>query len=127
MNVPARHRDALIEQAHGRLTITRHPDGCLLVYPRPEWERKREQIAAFPVQARALQRLLLGNAQDVDMDTTGRALVAPELRSAAGLSREVMLLGMGGHFELWDASALAEREAQDLAGGMPEALSQFSF
>jgi MraZ protein len=38
-----------------------------------------------------------------------------------------MLLGMGGHFELWDASALAEREAQDLAGGMPEALSQFSF
>jgi len=97
------------------------------VYPRPEWERKREQIAAFPVQARALQRLLLGNAQDVDMDTTGRALVAPELRSAAGLSREVMLLGMGGHFELWDASALAEREAQDLAGGMPEALSQFSF
>jgi len=127
MNVPARHRDALIEQAHGRLTITRHPDGCLLVYPRPEWERKREEIAAFPVQARALQRLLLGNAQDVDMDTTGRALVAPELRSAAGLSREVMLLGMGGHFELWDASALAEREAQDLAGGMPEALSQFSF
>lgn len=127
MNVPARHRDALIEQAHGRLTITRHPDGCLLVYPRPEWERKREQIAAFPVQARALQRLLLGNAQDVDMDGTGRVLVAPELRSAAGLSREVMLLGMGGHFELWDASALADREAQDLAGGLPEALSQFSF
>lgn len=127
MNVPARHRDALIEQAHGRLTITRHPDGCLLVYPRPEWERKREQIADFPVQARALQRLLLGNAQDVDMDGTGRVLVAPELRSAAGLSREVMLLGMGGHFELWDASALADREAQDLAGGLPEALSQFSF
>ena len=127
VNVPARYRDALNEQACGRLTITRHPDGCLLVYPRPEWEKKREQIAAFPMQARALQRLLLGNAQDVDIDSAGRVLIAPELRAAAGLTRETMLLGMGGHFELWDAQALAEREAQDLSGGIPEALETFSF
>ena len=127
INVPTRHRDALIEQAHGRLTITRHPDGCLLVYPRPEWERKREQIAAFPVQARGLQRLMLGNAQDVDIDSAGRVLVAPELRAASNLARDVMLLGMGGHFELWDAALLAAREAQDLSGGLPEVLSQFSF
>lgn len=127
INVPTRHRDALIEQAHGRLTITRHPDGCLLVYPRPEWERKREQIAAFPVQARGLQRLMLGNAQDVDIDSAGRVLVAPELRVASNLARDVMLLGMGGHFELWDAALLAAREAQDMSGGLPEVLSQFSF
>lgn len=127
INVPTRHRDALMELAHGRLTVTRHPDGCLLVYPRPEWERKREQIASFPMQARALQRLLLGNAQDVEIDSAGRVLIAPELRTAAGLKRDTMLLGMGGHFELWDAQALAEREAQDLSGGIPEALNQFSF
>ena len=65
ISIPTRHRDALMSQADGRLTLTRHPDGCLLVYPRPEWE-KREQIAAFPMSARALQRLLLGNAQDVE-------------------------------------------------------------
>ena len=116
-----------MEQAGGQLTLTRHPDGCLLIYPRPEWEKKREQIAVFPMQARALQRLLLGNAQDVDIDSAGRALVAPELRSAAGLVRDVMLLGMGGHFELWDAAALAKREAEDLSGSMPEALDKFSF
>ena len=127
INVPARHRDALIEQAAGRLTLTRHPDGCLLVYPRPEWERKREQIAAFPMQARALQRLLLGNAQDVEIDGSGRILVAPELRSAAGMTKEVMLLGMGAHFELWDAAALARREADDLSQGMGDVLNQFSF
>ena len=127
INVPTRHRDALVEQAHSRLTITRHPDGCLLIYPRPEWEKKRAQIAAFPMQARALQRLLLGNAQDVDIDTAGRVLIAPELRHAAGLTREVMLLGMGGHFVLWVALALAKREAEDLSGEMPEGLDQFSF
>ena len=127
INVPARHRDALMEQAAGRLTLTRHPDGCLLVYPRPEWERKREQIAAFPMQARALQRLLLGNAQDVEIDGSGRILVAPELRTAAGMSKDVMLLGMGAHFELWDAAALARREADDLSQGMGDVLNQFSF
>jgi MraZ protein len=71
--------------------------------------------------------LLLGTAQDVDMDGSGRILVAPELRNAAGFTREVMLLGMGSHFELWDAAEWARREAEDLAKGMPEVLEQFSF
>ena len=127
INVPTRHRDALLLQAQGCLTLTRHPDGCLLVYPRPVWEIKREQIAAFPMQARALQRLLLGNAQDVEIDGSGRILVAPELRSAAGMTRDVMLLGMGTHFELWDAASLARREAEDLQQGMGDVLNQFSF
>ena len=74
-----------------------------------------------------MQRLLLGNAQDVEIDTSGRVLIAPELRSAANLDRDTMLLGMGAHFELWDAAALAKREAEDLSAGLPEALNQFSF
>lgn len=127
ISIPTRHRDALVSQVEGRLTLTRHPDGCLLLYPRPVWEKKREQIAAFPMTARPLQRLLLGNAQDVDMDAAGRILIAPELRTAAGLTREIMLLGMGSHFEVWDAAEWSRREAEDLAKGMPEALDQFSF
>jgi len=127
VSIPTRHRDALMAQAEGRLTLTRHPDGCLLIYPRPTWEVKREQIAAFPMQARALQRLLLGNAQDVELDNAGRILIAPELRTAAALNRDVMLLGLGAHFELWDAAVLAQREQEMLAQGMPEVLNQFSF
>ena len=127
LSIPTRYRDALMAQDEGRLTVTRHPDGCLLLYPRQQWEKKRESIAGLPMSARALQRLLLGNAQDVELDGSGRILIAPELRSAAGMLREVMLLGMGAHFELWDASSLARREAEDLAQGMPEVLDQFSF
>ncbi|MFC4275244.1 division/cell wall cluster transcriptional repressor MraZ [Achromobacter aloeverae] len=127
VSIPTRHRDALLAQAEGRLTLTRHPDGCLLMYPRQEWEKRRETIAALPMSARALQRLLLGNAQDVELDGSGRILIAPELRNAAGMTREVMMLGMGAHFELWDAAALARREAEDLAQGMPDVLNQFSF
>ncbi len=127
MSIPTRHRDALQNQAAGQLTLTRHPDGCLLVYPRPVWEERREQIVRFPMSARALQRLLLGHAQDVDMDSAGRVLVAPELRAAAGMTREVMLMGMGTHFELWDAEQLARAEAAALADGMPDVLGEFSF
>jgi len=127
ISIPTRHRDALLSQDDGRLTLTRHPDGCLLLYPRSTWEERREQIARFPMSARGLQRLLLGNAQDVDMDGSGRILVAPELREAAGLTRETMLLGMGSHFELWDAAEWKRREAEDLAQGMNAVLDQFSF
>ena len=125
--MPTRHRDALAAHCDGRVTLTRHPDGCVLVYPRPTWEARREQIAQLPYSARALQRLLLGSAVDIELDSAGRILVAPELRSAAGLERDLMLLGMGAHFELWDVARLGEHERQSLANGLPDSAADFTF
>ena len=127
MSIPARHRDVLQSEEQGRLTLTRHPDGCLMLYPRSIWEEKRKQIAALPASARPLQRLLLGNAQDVDMDGAGRILVAPELRAAAGLNRDVMLLGLGSHFELWDRAQWEARCMADVGNLDPAILEQISF
>jgi MraZ protein len=127
MTVPSRHRDALQLQCEGRLTLTKHPHGCLLLFPRPVWEQHREKIAAWPMQAKAWQRIFLGNAVDVDMDAAGRLLVTPELRDAAALTKDVMLLGMGSHFEIWDAPTLAKQEAEAIAQGMPPSLENFSF
>ncbi len=127
MTIPAKHRDALSLQCEGRVTLTKHPHGCLLFFPRPVWENHREQIAAWPMSARAWQRIFLGNASDVEMDSAGRILIAPELRAAVGLTRDVMLLGMGSHFEIWDAGKLAENEAEAVANGMPDVLNDFSF
>ena len=127
MSIPARHRDVLQSEEQGRLTLTRHPDGCLMLYPRSIWEEKRKQIAALPASARPLQRLLLGNAQDVDMDGAGRILVAPELRAAAGLNRDVMLLGLGWNFELWDRAQWEARCMADVGNLDPAILEQISF
>ncbi len=126
LSVPTRHRDALL-QGRGQLTITKHPHGCLMVFPRAEWEGFRERIAALPMQAQWWKRIFLGNAQDVEMDATGRVLVAPELRSAAGISKDVILLGMGGHFELWDAATYAKQEAEAMQADMPDVFKDFSF
>lgn len=126
MTIPTRHRDVLLTTHSGHLTLTRHPDGCLILYPRSVWEQKRELIAALPMSARALQRLMLGSAQDVDIDSVGRILIGPELRQVAGLEKNIMLLGLGGHFELWDAQQLELRQNADLAQALPEALDHFS-
>lgn len=127
LSVPSKYRDALQGQAEGRVTITKHPDGCLLLFPRPEWEVFRNKIAALPMDAHWWRRIFLGNASDVDVDGSGRVLVSPELRTAAALDKEVMLLGMGSHFELWDAQTYAAKEQAAMAQGMPDALKNFTF
>jgi MraZ protein len=54
-------------------------------------------------------------------------LISPELRAAAGITKDVMLLGMGSHFELWDAQRYAAHEAEVMAQPMPDALQDFTF
>lgn len=125
--VPARHRDALAALCSGQLTLTKHPEGCLMVFPRPAWETFRDKVAALPMSASGWKRIFLGNAMDVEVDGAGRVLVSPELRAAAGLSKDVMLLGMGSHFELWDAERYAAHEAEVMAQAMPDALQDFTF
>ena len=127
MSVPARHRDALLLQGEGRVTLTKHPDGCLLLFPRPEWEAFRARIAQLPMDAHWWRRIFLGNAAEIDLDGAGRVLITPELRTAANIEREIMLLGMGSHLEIWDASTYAAKEQAAIAQGMPDALKQFTF
>ena len=125
LSIPRRHRDVL--SASGALTITRHPHGGLMIFPRPEWEKFRERIAALPMSAQWWKRIFLGNAMDVEMDTTGRVLVSPELRAAAGIVKDTVLLGMGSYFELWDKTTYDAQEARAIAGDMPDVFKDFSF
>lgn len=127
LTVPVRHREALAALCQGQLTVTKHPDGCLLLFPRPGWESFRQQIAAWPQNAIGWKRIFLGNAMDVEVDAAARILVPPELRSAAGLEKDVMLLGMDTHFELWDVARYAAHEAAVMQQGLPQALQDLSY
>ena len=51
--VPTRHRDVLSATAASLLTITKHPHGCLMIFPRNEWEKFRDRIVALPMQPSA--------------------------------------------------------------------------
>ena len=127
LSVPTRYRDVLSATANSQLTITKHPHGCLMIFPRNEWEKFRDRIASLPMQAQWWKRIFLGNAMDVDMDAAGRVLVSPELRAASSISKDTVLLGMGGHFELWDAATYTAKEAEQMKGDMPDVFRDFSF
>lgn len=98
-----------------------------MIFPRNEWEKFRERIASLPMQAQWWKRIFLGNAMDVDMDASGRVLVAPELRAGAGIIKDTILLGMGSYFELWDAATYAAHEAEQMKLEMPDVFKDFSF
>ena len=126
--MPARHREVLAAMGVSQLTITKHPEGSLMIFPRPAWEVFREKVAALPMSASGWKRIFLGNAMDVEIDASSRVLIAPELRAAAGLTRDVMLLGMGSHFELWDKATHDAKEAEALAAGLAsESLQDLAF
>ncbi|MDO5530844.1 division/cell wall cluster transcriptional repressor MraZ [Sutterella sp.] len=113
-----RHLRGEIEARGGTLVATRHPDGCLVLYPREAWTPRREKLLALPWSARGFVRLVLGSAVELKPDAAGRVLIPSELREAAGLGRECALVGLGEHFELWDRARLRENEAEALAAGV---------
>jgi MraZ protein len=122
VTVPARHRDILAAVADSQLTVTKSPSRCLSVFPRPAWVEFRARLLKMPMSAEGWRRIYIGSAMDVEIDSASRVLISPELRVWAGLDRDVMLVGMGQRFELWDAKRHAANEEEVLAAGMPEAL-----
>ncbi len=130
--VPAKHRDALQTQCAGHLVLTVHPHRCLLLYPQPAWEpiqAKMMALSSFDKQSSTLQRLLVGHAEDIDMDSAGRLLVSPVLREFAGLEKQAMLVGQGSHFEIWNMDAWRAQLDRVMSGDdmlLPSELEGFS-
>jgi len=132
--IPARYRESLRASDEGRLIVTIGLDGCLFVYPQTTWEGIETALMALPnmdANTRAVQRLLVGYATDVEMDSQSRILIAPSLRDHAKLGKHVVLVGQGNKFELWDESIWASKreewlQADGLAQGLNEALASLS-
>ena len=125
VTVPARQRDVLLAEAGPQLTLTKSPAGCLFVFPRPVWNSFRDKLVALPMSADGWKRIFLGSAMDVDIDTSSRVLISPELRAYAGLTKDVVLIGMGSRLELWNQQAYEEQEAKVLQSEMPDSLKDF--
>ena len=118
LSIPSRYRAQLQETCQGQVIITVDKDYCLLIYPLLEWEeveRKLNRLPNLNKQARRLQRLMIGYASEVEMDGNGRLLLPKELRAFAGLEKQVVLLGQGNKFELWDETRWNENRDAWLA------------
>jgi MraZ protein len=130
--VPTRYRDALGAQLV--LTID-SKETCLLLYPSTEWqviEDKLQSLPSFNEQARRIQRLLIGHATDVDIDSSGRVLLPPLLRDYAQLDKRLVMIGQGNKFEVWNEVLWQQRREHWLAteasllDGLPDEMKTFS-
>ncbi|WP_372872369.1 division/cell wall cluster transcriptional repressor MraZ [Shewanella sp.] len=134
--IPTRYRDPLLSAHEGKLVITVDIQAnCLLIYPASEWiqiEAKLLKLSDTQPTERALKRMLLGYAHEIDMDSNGRLLLPPPLRHYAQLDKKAMLVGQLNKFELWDEAQWQAQiqDAQDIirAGDLAanERLADFS-
>ncbi len=134
--MPTRYRDKLAQLSQGQLVITIDRDRCLLIYPLPWWEEVEQKLMALPSTnpvARSLQRLLLGHAEDCEVDAQGRVLLPSSLREYANLDRRVVLMGQGKRFELWDELRWQQQREvwlttwEEGEGALPTELQTLSF
>lgn len=103
--VPKRLRDAMDDPA--TLYVTPGPDRSLWVYAEAELERLSARLEASPAEEadrRAFGRLFFAQTEAVDLDKSGRVLLPERLVKFAGLGRDVILLGVRDHLEVWDAA-----------------------
>ena len=108
--IPTSYRDVIAREAGNRLVFTYNPfeAGCLYLYPQAVWERVRDQVNALPRTRqvnRQMQLKLVGAACFVEPDGNGRISIPASQRSASGLEKRAVLLGMGDKFEIWSEQA----------------------
>lgn len=119
--IPAKYREELGEQ----FTVTPGLDGCLFVYPDPEWAAFVEKLKGLPGtrEGRRLQRYFLAGAAAVAMDKQGRVLIPQKLREAAGLTKDIVFVGVITKLEIWSQE---NWEANNIYGDMDEIAERMS-
>lgn len=93
------------EELGGGLVVTKGLDNCLFVFPVREWEKLVARIEEMPAgdeATRRFTRMFFSNASRLMPDGQGRVLLPPHLRDMAGLSKEVVIVGLSNKAEIWN-------------------------
>ena len=134
--IPTRYRSALGAEEKVPLVVTIDTEEtCLLLYTAAQWqliEDNLQKLPSFNAAARRIQRLLIGHATDIELDANGRILLPTVLRNYAQLEKDVVMIGQGNKFELWNKEVweakreqwLAEEASQ--AAALPDEMKTFS-
>ena len=108
MIVPAKFR----EQLGNEFVVTKGLDGCLFVYSNEEWHRIEENLRDKPLtsrEARKFMRFFFAGAATCEVDKQGRILLPASLRELAGLTKDVVFVGMASHIEIWDRATYDDK------------------
>jgi MraZ protein len=105
LTLPAKFRQAL----GAGVVVTRGMDGCLFVFTREGWDsfvsERLEGLNTFSREARQMNRFIFAGATETDVDKQGRIMLPQPLIEHASLGREVVVVGIRDHVEIWDRAA----------------------
>jgi len=113
--IPARFRQFIKSEEGDGVMISRM-DSCLVAYPLKEWrklETKIISLAETSENMRRFRRVFIGGAFECSCDRQDRILIPQSLRQYADLDKEIVLVGVLEHFEIW-AREKWERENVEL-------------
>ena len=88
-----------------KFIVTKGLDGCLFAFSQEEWLNLETNSKALPLSdknARNFVRFFLSGATECEIDKQGRFLLPNNLRIAAGLEKETVIIGVGTRLEIWD-------------------------
>jgi len=91
---------------------------CIVAYPMPEWQPLKEQIQQLPnlkEDLRDFRSMIAGRSEELELDPQGRMRISQSLIRYAGLSKDVLLVGMGNRFEIWDRQRFEGLRLDDAA------------
>ncbi|MBO5811891.1 MAG: division/cell wall cluster transcriptional repressor MraZ [Bacteroidaceae bacterium] len=115
--LPSSFRKTVIAAAEESLVIRKdYFENCLVIYPMSEWkaevERVRQRLNRFDVRQQMVYRQLLSEAQEVQIDSSGRILISKQQLEKVGIQQDVVFVGMQQVIELWDAKAVETDSTQ---------------
>jgi MraZ protein len=115
--LPSSFRKTVIAAAEESLVIRKdYFENCLVIYPMSEWkaevERVRQRLNRFDVKQQMVYRQLLSEAQEVQIDSSGRILISKQQLEKVGIQQDVVFVGMQQVIELWDAKAVETDSTQ---------------
>jgi MraZ protein len=118
VTLPAKFRQAFADG----VVLARGLETCVEAYSRRDWadrvERRLDALDPLSGEARAMRRFTFSGASDEELDKQGRVTIPPTLVRHGALDREVVVIGVQDHLEIWDRAAW-RAQLVELEGSAP--------
>jgi MraZ protein len=125
VSIPVRYRRQLSGEADETFVVLRGLETCIALYPADEFRRLDERLRGRSFSDennRRYQRMMLVDSRDETLDAQGRVALPPRLVAHAQLAKDVLVVGMLDHLELWNPDLFekylqsTDRSYEEIAG-----------
>lgn len=109
--IPAKYRPEILDICDSQMIVAygltddyAPQNGCLWLYPLPEWEALEEKLMHAARRNKVIagiQRFFVGTSSQCDLDAQGRVLIPDAMKQKIGLDKKIALVGHGKRFEVW--------------------------